>query len=163
MLDLNEQRFEEIFNSYSNDVFRVAFSYLLKKEEAEDVVQEVFLIFYKKPPSDNRNLKGWLLSVACNLSLNLLRKRKIEHNAMQEFVQGNLVSKSDLADIHDLLIILPNLSQKYQKVIRLYYYGDMSIKEIALDLKINEATVKKRLERGRNKLKLLLEKEHEKL
>lgn len=54
----------------------------------------------------------------------------------------------------DLVMTLP---EKYKKVIILYYYDELSVKEIAKILRITEAAVMKRMERGRKILRNLVE------
>jgi len=54
----------------------------------------------------------------------------------------------------DLVMTLP---EKYKKVIILYYYDELSVKEIAKILRITEAEVMKRMERGRKILRNLVE------
>ena len=51
------------------------------------------------------------------------------------------------------------LPQKYRVIIHLFYYEEMSIKEIAEILKLKESNVRARLTRARQKLKNLLEED----
>lgn len=52
-----------------------------------------------------------------------------------------------------------NLNEEFSSVLVLFYYEDMSIKEISKVLEISEGTVKSRLSRAKSKLKALLKEE----
>lgn len=52
---------------------------------------------------------------------------------------------------------IKNLPQKYKKVIVLYYFNSFTVKDISMILDIKESTIKKQLERGREKLKDMME------
>jgi RNA polymerase sigma-70 factor, ECF subfamily len=71
----DEQSFEAIFKRYYPLVYQLAFRCTGRREEAEDIVQEVFLRFYRMPPhaASEGEQRAWLCRVATNLSLNALR------------------------------------------------------------------------------------------
>ena len=61
MIKLNEL-FDNIFNKYYKDVFRLAYSYTLNKSDSEDITQKVFTKLYEninKFKSDDDNVKKW--------------------------------------------------------------------------------------------------------
>ena len=118
MAKLTEEEFAKFYENFYQDVFRVAFSYLRKKEDAENVVQETFLRLFRKPPRESEKTKSWLLKVAINLSLDMLRKRKKERQALQslENPKGETFSSSR----EDLLDIVSRLPENYKKPIVLF-------------------------------------------
>ncbi len=71
-----EQTFEAIFNAQWDRVIAVLFRLVGDQDEAQDLALEVFLRLHRQPPTDRRNLAGWLYRVATNLGLNALRARK---------------------------------------------------------------------------------------
>jgi RNA polymerase sigma factor (sigma-70 family) len=70
--------FEAIFTRYYPQVYRLAYRYVGRPDEAEDIAQEVFMRFYHLPPhaTGEQQQCAWLYKVAINLGLNALRKRK---------------------------------------------------------------------------------------
>jgi len=71
-----ETHLTKVYNSYYQDVFRVAFSYLNSVDESNNVIQDVYIEYYRKPPKEEKNIKSWLLSKANHRSLDLLKKRR---------------------------------------------------------------------------------------
>ena len=61
--------FSEIYNKYKNDVYRLIYSYMLNKEDSNDILQKVFTKLYihiNKFYSSDENVKKWLFKVASN-------------------------------------------------------------------------------------------------
>ena len=74
-------------------------------------------------------------------------------NVTLELPENLPAEEIQIKEIYDTVMTLP---QKYRTVIHLFYYEDMSLKQIANILGINENTVKTRLLRAREKLKIIL-------
>lgn len=75
---IDEQSFEATFKRYYPLVYQLAYRCTGRHDEADDIVQEVFLRFYRMPPhaKTNGEQRAWLCRVATNLSLNALRTRQ---------------------------------------------------------------------------------------
>ena len=138
-----------LFRRYSDDVFRLAYSYLGNRPDAEDVCQTVFL----KLAESNTDLfpgkeKSWLLTCASNASKNLTRsywRRNVGELAPT-------ISFSDPKDreLHDAIMALPS---KYRIIIHLYYFEGYDQREIADILHITRTNVQTRMSRARTILK----------
>lgn len=152
---MSDEKFIQIYEENKTSIFRIAFSYLRVKEDAQDVLQDTFLKLYMNPPKDGSNLFGWLARVARNNCLDIIKKKKKEKEYFLKY-QEEFHSDEKKFDILKYVLML---DEKYSSVIRLYYYGDLSIKDISTVLKISESNVKKRLERAREKLKVMIEEE----
>ena len=76
--DALAQEFDELFREHYPLVYRTAFSITGKAEDAEDVVQALFMRLYQVglPLRFKDNLKGYLYRAAVNMSLNVVRSRK---------------------------------------------------------------------------------------
>ena len=72
---MTDQRFREAVELYGDMVFRLAYSYLKNRADAEDVMQEVFLRLMKAGPvfESEEHAKAWLLRVASNCASDLFR------------------------------------------------------------------------------------------
>lgn len=141
---------------YRGTVFRLAYSCLKNREDAEDISQEVFLRLYNSKESfqADENVKAWLIRVTVNLSRNLLkscwRKRRTELDKEIPFSQEKENSLYDF---------ISRLKPEYSIVIHLFYYEGYSIKEISKICRISSSAVRTRLARARNQLKEMLLKE----
>lgn len=152
---MSDEKFIQIYEENKTSIFRIAFSYLRVKEDAQDVLQETFLKLYMNPPKDDSNLFGWLARVTRNNCLDIIKKKKKEKEYFLKYQEEFHSDKKKF----DILKYVLKLDEKYSSVIRLYYYGNLSIKDISIALKISESNVKKRLERAREKLKIMIKEE----
>lgn len=158
MGEINE-KFLDLYNLYSNDVLRLAFSFTKNIFEAEDIVQSVFIKLYQELKKDNSKDIGkkWLLKVTANECKNGFKiawKRKvILHDEMLQ----NQVDLRETLKNDELSDALLKLSAKYRNVIYLYYYEGYKIDEISEILNLQTSNVKTLLSRGREKMKKILE------
>lgn len=147
---------EEIIETYSDMVYRLAFARTGTKEDADEVYQEVFLRLLKKRPifESEEHCRAWLLRVTVNCSNTLLaslwKKRTV---ALEEDLPFE--EKESL----ELYRELSELPQKYRDVIHLFYYEELPVAEIAGILRRKESTVRTQLTRARTMLKEILEEE----
>jgi len=74
----DKEPFEAVFTRYYPLVYQLAYRCVGRSDEAEDIVQEVFLRFYRTPPraASEGEQRAWLCRVAANLGLNALRTRQ---------------------------------------------------------------------------------------
>ena len=149
-----DRQAERLLDTYGNSILRYAYSYLHNRSDAEEVLQDTLLQFLKTAPvlESAQHEKAWLLRVAANLS-----KNRIDYNAHRRTDELNdeLVAeqREDLSFVWDAVKALP---VRYREVIHLFYHEGYSTAQIAAILKLNEATVRSHLHRGREKLKELL-------
>lgn len=145
-----------------NSMYLTSMSILKNKEDAEDAIQNTLLISYNH--LDDLKLfdkfKPWILKILTNECYKILKKRT--YNLDIDAENGiNIPSVSDsvqdeTSTIWESILLL---ELKYRTVIILYYYEDMSIKNISKTLDISVDNAKKRLSRARKMLKTILEKE----
>lgn len=138
---------------YHKTVFRLAYSYVRNRENAEDICQEAFvkLLDYRDNFSSDEDCKRWLMRVVINLSKNLLKSFRFSRTE-----QLNEDIPLETAEDGELLTLVKTLPIKYGEVIHLFYYEGYSVNEIADILSISQTAVTSRLMRGRTKLKSLL-------
>ena len=148
---------EIIINLYGDSVFKLAFSIIKDYASAEDIAQNVFIKYMqeKKEFQDFEHKKAWLLRTTINECKIHLR---YYWNAKRVEFPVELEDESnDTSWDTTLLDIVMSLPRKYREVIHLFYYEELSIKEIAEILGKNESTIKTNLRRGRQLLKVRLE------
>lgn len=142
---------------YGNSLYRLCTVMLKNREDAQDAVQECFLRYITKAPdfNDSEHEKAWLIRVSTNICRDMLRRRKHESFLSLDEIK-NLSKNEDNAQILGLLV---SLEEKYRIIIHLHYVEGYSSDEISSMLGITSAAVRKRLQRGRNMLRELYEKE----
>lgn len=154
-----EEYFSQVYDYSYQEVFNVIYSYVKSKYDSEDLLQDTFISFLDKNPSCKSlsECKYWLIRVAINKSINFLRKKRkttMLDDTYEVKDESNYYSNDD--EITLIFNKLTSLPEKLKRVMILYYYDNMKIKEIASTLKISESAVKMRLERGKQQLKIEL-------
>lgn len=163
---------------YSDMLFKVCFLRLQNRQDAEDVVQEVLYQYIRRemPFESEEHEKAWLIKVALNGCRKLWRSAWYRHKSPQEITeevahcgQGTEAVGKDAnppeSDVlkketnRMLLEAVMKLPLKYRDVIHLFYYEDLSVKQIAGITGRKESTVTSQLTRGREILKQLLKED----
>ena len=149
------------FRKFGDTVFRAAFACCGIYSEAEDITLDTFLLLHAKPQSftDDEHLKAWLLRVAINKCKNFRRSFRFSRTASLETEDFSSASYEMKTEDNTILAEIRSLPEKYASVIYLYYYEGYNTREIAEMQGKSENTVCSLLRRGREKLKIELEKE----
>ncbi len=153
---MTDSEFIKVYEKYKNNVYSVIYHYVRNEADAADLQQEVFmkLYTYNKAFDSDEHQKAWLLRVAINLSKNHLRSAgRVTHIELDETIPSPI--KEEHGEIFEAVFSLP---EKYRIPIHLFYYEEYSVRQIAQLLGMMEATVKTRLNRGRNLLKTKIER-----
>lgn len=157
----NDEYFVAGIREYKHNLFRMAKSILHNDTEAEDAVGETICKAYSKLDSLRSfvSFKPWIMKILINECYAAAKQRnRVDY--WQQAENANLgVSKNSPDDFQELWAIVYQLDQEFSTVVILFYYEDLSIKEIAKVLGLAEGTVKSRLFRAKQKLKVLLEDE----
>ena len=149
-------RAEEVVSAYGGMVYRLAFARMGKREDAEEVFQEVFLRYFRREREfrDEEHRRAWLLRVTVNRCSSLWsspwRRRTVPLDP-----ELPAPAREDPA----LWEALERLSPKYREVIHLFYYEQLSLEEISRVLGRKNATVRSQLTRARAQLRDLLKEE----
>lgn len=149
---LTSKEFELKYDTYKDIVFRIAFTYLKNQAESEDVMQEVFLKLYTAAPDfeGEEHEKRWLIRVTVNLCKNQLKSFWRSHLGEIE----NLEQIADQPMDREILQEVLALPEKYKAVIYLFYVEGYKSREIAEILGEKDSTVKMRLKKGRELLRM---------
>lgn len=150
---MDEMKFKEIYERNVDTVYRICYSYLKNKSDAEDIVQETFIRLLRKEVKfeNYKHEKAWLIVTASNLCKNSLKSWKNKIDNIEDY---NLANPNEKNDIDETLHIVLNLPNKYKITIYLYYYEGYSSIEIAKIIGKKESTVRSQLKRGREILKV---------
>lgn len=153
------QSLEWLIKEYQKSLFNAAFNLCRNAEDANDVVQDAFIQYHtsNKQFSDEEHLRAWLFRVAINKAKDINRSFWRKNKASLEECSKEISFETPEEEfIFEEVMKLP---EKYRIVIHLFYYEDMSIREIAEIFKISEGNTKMRLSRGRSLLRDVLKEE----
>ena len=140
-------------------MYALAVGILRNEADAQDAVQNALLNAYAHLSQLRltQRVKPWLMTIVTRECYRILQQRHPQADVEQ---LSNMQSGSMDADVRlSLWDAVMTLDVSYRTVILLFYYEDMSIRQIAKTLTLSEDTVKKRLSRAREKLRTSLEKE----
>lgn len=149
---------EMVLDQYGDMLYRICLLTLKNESDAEDVVQETMIKYYRKAPvfENCEHEKAWLIRVAANNCRDLLRFRQRHPLVDMEF-QTSIPSDSGDSGILEALMTLP---EKYRLVLTLYYVEEYRIGEIAKIIRRTPSAVKMRLQKGRRMLEEIYRKEY---
>jgi RNA polymerase sigma-70 factor, ECF subfamily len=147
----DENAMEEIFRRYSGPVYSVALRVLHDTGQAEDVLQEVFLQLWRNPTAfvqDRGSLGAWLVVVARNRAIDLLRRRK-PSDSVEDVILASSVNVADEAERNIMMEkvrrALAELPSEQRKSLELAYFEGLSHTEIASRTGDPLGTVKTRI------------------
>ena len=149
---MTEKQFTAVAEKYMDTVFRVAYSYLRCRADADDVTQDVLLQLYQteKVFTDEVHLKNWLLRVTVNRCKNVFRAPWHRAEDIADYENSLVFPEPESRELFETVMALDKI---YRLPLFLYYYEGYSQKEIAQILSLPEQTVRTRLFRARAKLK----------
>ena len=145
--------FEHAAVRYQNMVYRIALHYFGNSQDAEDAVQAVFLRLYtaEKSFESPEHLRRWLIRVTVNVCRDVLRspwrRRRV---SLEELPEEPVFDQPEQAALYREIMALP---EKYRTVLNLFYYEELSVKEIGELLGLRTSAVTTRLHRARARLK----------
>jgi RNA polymerase sigma-70 factor (ECF subfamily) len=159
-----------LVDAYSTLLFRVAYSLLRSRTEAEDVVQDVFLrvLEHRLSLSTVRDMRVWLIRIAWNLALD--RKRRKRPEQLDESFAKSLASATMPADeameeaqrFQSVLREVERLPKAERHVLLLCAIEELGTAEIAGVLGRSESAVRALLSRARARLRERLQRFHDK-
>ncbi len=156
---------EEVVAHYSDTVMRIALTKTRSTHDADDIFQEVFIKMFEsaKEFDSEEHRKAYILRVtvnACNSHFTAPWRKNVGtfddvlENQLAYEENDSMLDAETRNEIYKSVLRLPD---RMKEVVILYYYEEMSIKQIAEITSDNETNVKKRLSRARAKLRLELE------
>jgi RNA polymerase sigma-70 factor (ECF subfamily) len=161
----DEQAWDAIVKRYRRKVFNVAYKFVGRHEEAEDLTQDIFLKVFKSLGTFDRraNFQTWLISVSRNLCIDHYRSVRQERMAIDHGVDPNALSPASpepgpIAALEQqdrvglLREAMAALPESLRTAVMMRDIQELSYQEIAARLRLPEGTVKSRINRGRSLL-----------
>jgi RNA polymerase sigma-70 factor (ECF subfamily) len=169
LLQQNDPRgYEILIEEYADFVFRAAYRVTQNEQDAEDVLQESFLLVYRNAGSFRGDSKfsSWLYRIASNTALDLLRRRKRKEGEdvsfddadeqdepFDELADGNASQPEDaLLQTESLDLVreaLESMPEKLRSAYLLFMVDGLSAPEVAAELNIQLSAAKLRIHRAK--------------
>ncbi|WP_227939507.1 sigma-70 family RNA polymerase sigma factor [Alkalihalobacillus deserti] len=159
----NERRLEHLMDQYGEQLIRLAYTYVKDWGKAEDIVQDVFLTCYLKLDSfrHESSYKTWLYRITINRCKDNFKRWSFKNifyyaslsdkrHPVEESPESVFLNKINKEEIESLIFTLPII---YREMIILFYYEEMSLRQISQLLDVKSSTLKSRLSRARELLK----------
>ena len=158
-----------LYSRYMHLVYGVSLKYLGNREDAKDVVMQIFeKLITDLPGQEVRNFKSWLYVLTKNHCLMQIRSRKsadgrlegykIEQEFMESDQEMHPIDREDQFVEKALKHCIEQLKAEQKQCIELFYYQKLCYQEIAGRLSISEKKVKSYLQNGKRNLKICLER-----
>ena len=150
------QQLTDYIVAHQEDFYRLAYSYVKNRDAALDVVQESIVKALAKADTVRRPeyIKTWFYRILLNESMNHYRRNK-RLVPLEDSVADGPAPAGDPAERLDLYAAIDRLDPKEQAIIRLRFFEDMKLEEIARITGVNLNTVKSRLYKSLRKLREL--------
>lgn len=162
--------FTQLYNRYNRIIYKTIFNIVHNKDVADDLVSVTFTKAFFKIASyvNHISFEMWLKTIAINSSIDYIRRTKKEKYDYELDNDDNYFQVSDSADCspeddfiyHETSERLSNALQKlqyrYKYILELRTVQNLSYKQISEQMGLSESQIKARLNKAREKLKLLL-------
>ena len=153
--------FNDIYNTYADDVYRYVLSLCRNKHMAEDITSETFLSALKAIGKfkGDCSIRVWLCQIAKNRYYNLVKRNKFVAEMPDELLSDDkfelrLLDKSQAFEIHKTLHLL---DEPYKEVFSLRIFAELSFSEIGELFKKSESWARVTFHRAKNKIKEAIE------
>lgn len=153
-MHIQKEVFAELVRENKVPMYRLAYGILRNQMDAEDAVSEAVVKAFERLNSlrDPEKFKPWMMQIVANEARKLYGKKK-RVDLVEDASEMKLYHEDTKNELWDIVV---RLDEKSRAVVILFYYEQLSLKEIGGVLDISEGTVKSRLFRAREKLRVLL-------
>src|SRR5277367_329032 len=150
------EAFETLLAAYQDKVFRLCYSMLGDRAQAEDAAQESFLRIWKAMDRyrGESALGTWIFSITRNVCLTAISKRR--RPAPIEEAEAERAAPDAPDRQPDIFQLVDQLPANYRQVVMLFYMEDRSYEQVANMLDIPLGTVKTHLHRARQQLAMMM-------
>ena len=159
---MEQYSFDQIFKSYKDMVYTIAFRFTGNKNDALDISQETFVKVYKALPSfkGDAKLSTWIYRIAVNQALQHNRTVKNYEDIPETYYQS--ISFSEVSESIQYLcqtdrkkfisLALNKLKAEESTILQLYYLEDLNVEEVAEVMQLSVDNTKVKIYRSRVKL-----------
>jgi RNA polymerase sigma-70 factor (ECF subfamily) len=152
----------KLVEQYYSSVYRFAYRLSGQASDAEDLAQQAFMDAQRKLDTlrDPAKVRAWLFMIVRNLYRRGIRDQKRDRQLPLESVAEPTMAEQSLPLDHEgLQLALNDLPEEFRAVLLLFYFEELSYREIAADMDLPMGTVMSRLSRGKQFLRQRLSPE----
>ena len=170
VLEGKQAAFAELIKRHQRYVFTLALRMAKNREDAEEIAQDCFVKAYRGLANFEQKSKfsTWLYRIVFTTAMTYLRKKRLETdsideegtqiqlaNAVSDYAADGVERQSKYVYLNQAI---SNLLPDDSAIITLFYQGEQSLEEIGKALQMDPNTVKVKLHRARQRLKIQLER-----
>jgi RNA polymerase sigma-70 factor (family 1) len=166
---MKSSEFKLLVMPYSSRLYRMAFRLMNNREEAEDIVQEVYVKLWgmRKELFNYNSIEALSVRITRNLCLDHLRRRKVSYDAMKaeqlkqesqpETPSEKLEKREDAELVHKLIEALP---EPQRSLVHLRHLEGKEYEEIAEMVNMNVNAIRVSISRARKQMREIIEKQY---
>lgn len=152
--DGDVKAFDELFHKYSQKLFNFSVKYLKSAEEAEELVQEVFLYIWEKREGlkPDQSFNAYLFTIAHNIIRKYFNKKTRDNAFKDDLIYELLKQENNLDELIDykfllekVELVIESLPPRRKEIFVRRRYSGMPVKQIAEELGISANTVENQL------------------
>lgn len=166
LLDRNEENLQRLYLEYKNLVYAIAFSILKNREDAEDIVQNIFLKLYKldKKKLPKNNELNWLYTITKNESINLLKNKQksINYEELND-IPDSRNSFNEIIESDEYNKLMKHLTPLEKEILSFKIIYGFSFKEISATLNLPLGAVEWKYYKSINHIRILFVTNNNKL
>lgn len=158
----DNEAFSRIIIQNKESMYKTAIVILRNEEDAYDAIQDALIKMYKNIQNLQKveAFKSWSRRIIINSCYDIIEKNKKIIDINSRLADTYEETREDVYDCEDELVkILDKIDPDLRLTVTLYYYNELTVKEISEIINIPEGTVKSRLSRAREKLYQILKAE----
>lgn len=159
---MNRDRFTEIVTEYTPKLLNYIMKFVHQREDAEDILQSVFVSFYDKMENvDQQKTSPYLYRACHNNAIDFIKKRKkILHFSPADFENIADLGKEEKEELYNEIIkeALSAIPAKMSLLIEMKIYQKKSYKEISQETGYSIKAIESQLVRAKKKLRQIIEK-----
>lgn len=151
---------EQLYRMFAHKLFPVCLKYSATYQQAEDNLQDAFLMIFKSMPQyrNKGSFEGWMKRIVITTALQKYRKQTVFEIIREDhYKEPEVEIDEDEVSVDYLLELIQQLPDRYRQVFNLYVLDGFSHKEIAEVMNISTGTSKSNLARARVILKEKIE------
>lgn len=167
IIEHDEQSFAELMKRYNKPVYHMILKMVRNVDDAEDLTIEAFAKAFKNLEKFKKDytFSTWLFRIATNNAIDFIRKKRLETMSLDTSFKDDSgeaikidVENNELNPMEETIksqkielirIFVDKLPPKYQRLVKLRYFEELTYEEIARELEAPLGTIKAQLHRAR--------------
>lgn len=158
----NIQEFSKIVTIYQKQLYHFVYCIINNTQDAEDILQETFVIAYKKlnQYKNNTLFSAWLYKIAKNISLDVLKKRKkiipFERDEMEYMIEKSSLDENMNEEYDEKITeVFNRMTFNEKNILILRILQEKSYEEIGFIINKGQSATRKQYERAKKKFMIL--------